>query len=151
MIAKAWGGVVAGQSFCFHSGALAAAAGASPLKGLPRSDDVPAPVATRPYKVVEFDGHRLDVRLKVAVRDPQGFGHEFEIERVWLLLIIDVCTRVVLGSTSSSVMRKMSLSEVLRPQLESTADSSTGFSTGRSRCMPTDGYTASMRSLLMPA
>ncbi|WNC95293.1 integrase (plasmid) [Paraburkholderia sp. FT54] len=78
-------------------GTVAAAAGASHLKGLPRSDDVPAPAATRPYQVVEFDGHRLDVRLKVVVRDPLGFEHEFEIERVWLLAIIDVCTRVVLG------------------------------------------------------
>jgi transposase InsO family protein len=26
-----------------------------------------------------------------------GFEHEFEIERVWLLVIIDVCTRAVLG------------------------------------------------------
>jgi putative transposase len=80
---------------CF--GTVAAAAGASHLKGLPRSDDVPAPAATRPYQVVEFDGHRLDVRLKVVVRDPLGFEHEFEIERVWLLVIIDVCTRVLLG------------------------------------------------------
>ncbi|MFB9129088.1 hypothetical protein ACFFYR_40320 [Paraburkholderia dipogonis] len=47
--------------------------------------------------MVEFDGHRLDVRLKVVVRDPLGFEHEFEVERVWLLVIIDVCTRVVLG------------------------------------------------------
>ncbi len=41
--------------------------------------------------IVEFDGHRLDLRLKVVVRDPLGFEHEFEIERVWLLVIIDVC------------------------------------------------------------
>ncbi|MGF6789746.1 integrase [Paraburkholderia sp. 35.1] len=78
-------------------GTAAGSAGASHLKGLPCTDDAPAPAATRPYQVVEFDGHRLDVRLKVVVRDPLGFEHEFEIERVWLLVIIDVCTRVVLG------------------------------------------------------
>jgi transposase InsO family protein len=78
-------------------GMVAAAAGASHLKGLPRTDDAPAPAATRPYQVVEFDDHRLDLPLKVVVRDPLGFEHEFEIERVWLLVIIDVCTRVVLG------------------------------------------------------
>ncbi|WP_438397099.1 integrase [Caballeronia sp. DA-9] len=73
-------------------------AGASHLKGLPQEpNDRSAPVATRPYQVVEFDGHRLDIRLKVVVRDPLGFEHEFEIERVWLLVIIDVCTRAVLG------------------------------------------------------
>lgn len=53
--------------------------------------------AMRPYQVVEFDGHRLDIRLKVVVRDALGFEHEFEIERVWLPAIIDVCTRAVLG------------------------------------------------------
>jgi len=46
--------------------------------------------AIRPYQVVEFDGHRLDMRLKVVVRDPLGFEHEFGIERIWLLVIIDV-------------------------------------------------------------
>ena len=78
-------------------GTAARAAGATHLKGLPRSDDFAAPVATRPYQVVEFDGHRLDIRLKIVMLDPLGFTHEFEIERVWLLVIIDVCTRAVLG------------------------------------------------------
>ncbi|WP_416365651.1 hypothetical protein [Paraburkholderia terrae] len=79
-------------------GIAARAAGASHLKGLPRPDDVTgAPTATRPYQVVEFDGHKLDIRLKIVVHDPLGFAHEFEIERVWLLAIIDVCTRAVLG------------------------------------------------------
>lgn len=79
-------------------GVAAHAAGATHLKGLPRVDDqVSSPTATRPYQVVEFDGHRLDIRLKVVIADPMGFEHEFEIERVWLLVIIDVCTRAVLG------------------------------------------------------
>jgi transposase InsO family protein len=56
-----------------------------------------SPTATRPCQVVEFDGHRLDIRLKMVIPDPLGFEHEFEIERVWLLVIIDVCTRAVLG------------------------------------------------------
>lgn len=78
-------------------GTAARAAGASHLKGLPHSREGTSPAATRPYQVVEFDGHRLDIRLKVVVRDPLGFEHEFEMERVWLLVIIDVCTRAVLG------------------------------------------------------
>ncbi|MDF3887756.1 helix-turn-helix domain-containing protein [Cupriavidus basilensis] len=75
----------------------ARAAGATHLKGLPHYDKSDSRPATRPYQVVEFDGHRLDLRLKVVVRDALGFEHEFEIERVWLLAIIDVCTRAVLG------------------------------------------------------
>lgn len=78
-------------------GSAARSAGATNLKGLPRFDDAGPPAAVRPYQVVEFDGHRLDVRLKVVVRDPLGFAHEFEMERVWLLVIIDVCTRAVIG------------------------------------------------------
>lgn len=74
------------------------AAGASRLKGLPHSEGRPrAPAALLPYQVVEFDGHRLDVRLKIVIRDPLGYEQEFEIERVWLLVILDVCTRAVLG------------------------------------------------------
>ncbi len=75
----------------------ARAAGATHLKGLPHYDKSDSRPATRPYQVVEFDGHRLDIRLKVVVRDALDFEHEFEIERVWLLAIIDVCTRAVLG------------------------------------------------------
>jgi putative transposase len=79
-------------------GTAARSAGASHLKGLPRrNDEAGTPAAARPYQVVEFDGHRLDIRLKVVVHDPLGFEREFEMERVWLLVIIDVCTRAVLG------------------------------------------------------
>jgi len=55
-------------------GTAARAAGASHLKGLPRTDDVTgAPTASRPYQVVEFDGHKLDIRLKIVVPDPNQF------------------------------------------------------------------------------
>lgn len=78
-------------------GDAARAAGASRLKGFPRSEQYATTIAGRPYQLVEFDGHRLDVRLKIIVRDPLGFEQEFEIDRIWLLIILDVCTRAVLG------------------------------------------------------
>ena len=78
-------------------GAAAHAAGARHLKGLPSEDAAVRTEALRPYQVVEFDGHRLDVRLKIVIRDPLGFEQEFEIERIWLLVILDVRTRAVLG------------------------------------------------------
>jgi putative transposase len=71
-------------------------AGASHMKGLP-SQAGGVPAASQACDVVEFDGHRLDVRLKVVVRDPLGFEQGFEIERIWLLVIIDVWSRAVLG------------------------------------------------------
>jgi transposase InsO family protein len=72
-------------------------AGATHLKGMPAPKVAGVPAASHAFDVVEFDGHRLDVRLKVVVRDPLGFEQEFEIERIWLLVIIDVWSRAVLG------------------------------------------------------
>ena len=87
-------------------------AGASHLKGLP-SEARPAPAAQQALDVVEFDGHRLDVRLKVVVRDPLGFEQEFEIERIWLLVIVDVWSRAVLGY-HVSLNREYSRYDVIR-------------------------------------
>lgn len=48
----------------------------SHLKGPPLYDDeAGSPSATRPYQVVEFDGHRLDIRLKVTVPVTPGRRH----------------------------------------------------------------------------
>ncbi|MGZ9709210.1 transposase [Glaciimonas sp. GNP009] len=77
-------------------GAAARAAGAHHLKGLPTSL-ASATAIVRPFQSVEFDGHRLDLRLKIVIRDPLGYEQELEIERIWLLVILDVCTRAVLG------------------------------------------------------
>ena len=87
-------------------------AGADHLKGMPGTDAA-APAALHALDVVEFDGHRLDVRLKVVVRDPLGFEQQFEIERIWLLVIIDVCTRAVLGY-HLSLNREYSHYDVIR-------------------------------------
>ena len=62
----------------------------------PHIDGLPL-VATQPYDAVEFDGHRVDVRLRVVFEQAAGIEESFEIERVWLLTIIDVCSRAVLG------------------------------------------------------
>ena len=54
------------------------------------------------YDTVEFDAHKLDLRLKVVLeQDPLGGEHSLEIERLWLLVVIDVATRCVLGWTLS--------------------------------------------------
>lgn len=87
-------------------------AGATHLKGLPiKAGSTPA--AQQALDVVEFDGHRLDVRLKVVVRDPLGFEQEFEIERIWLLVIVDVWSRAVLGY-HVSLNREYSRYDVIR-------------------------------------
>ena len=79
-------------------GRAAHLAGASHLKGLPAdAEQLTAPAATQFLDVVEFDGHRLDLRLKIVLKDPLGFEQQFEIERIWLLVIIDIYSRAVLG------------------------------------------------------
>ena len=98
---------------CLHSFARGARlAGASHLKGLP-VEPTPAPAAAQFLDVVEFDGHRLDVRLKVVIRDPLGFEQAFEIERIWLLVVIDVWSRAVLG-WHVSLGREYSRHDVIR-------------------------------------
>ncbi len=102
------------QARCLQSFARTARlSGAMHLKGLPGGKALLAPAAEQALDVVEFDGHRLDVRLKVVVRDPLGFEEEFEIERIWLLVIIDVWSRAVLGH-HVSLNREYSRYDVIR-------------------------------------
>lgn len=56
-----------------------------------------APAATRPFEVVEFDGHKMDLRLTVRLIDPFGMEQTLELHRIWILVLLDVYTRAVLG------------------------------------------------------
>lgn len=56
-----------------------------------------APAATRPFEVVEFDGHKMDIRLTVRMVDPFGMEQVLELHRIWILVLIDVFTRAVIG------------------------------------------------------
>ena len=51
----------------------------------------------QPFSVVELDGHKLDVRLRVRFTESSGLAIDLEIERLFVLVLIDVCTRAVLG------------------------------------------------------
>ncbi len=82
-----------------QSFATAAADAGAPHTRRAWSEDltrVKAPI-TRPFEAVEFDGHKIDVRLTVKVIDPFGFDVLFELGRIWILVIIDVATRAILG------------------------------------------------------
>lgn len=56
-----------------------------------------APAATRAFEVVEFDGHKIDLRLTVKIIDPLGFETLLELHRIWILVLLDVFTRSVIG------------------------------------------------------
>lgn len=55
------------------------------------------PVALSPFFIVQFDGHKVDIRITISVLDPFGFETLFEITRLWILVLTDVRTRAILG------------------------------------------------------
>src|ERR1035437_2607937 len=54
-------------------------------------------VANKPFDIVEFDGHKIDINLQVSFEDAVGVVEHIKINRVWLLVIIDVYSRAILG------------------------------------------------------
>ncbi|MGZ8160333.1 MAG: hypothetical protein ACXWT1_20035 [Methylobacter sp.] len=73
-------------------------AGATHIKG-PASIDphLSATAVTRPLENVEFDGHLLDIPLQLTIPDPVAGERTVQLERVWLLVVIDVLSRAVLS------------------------------------------------------
>lgn len=67
-----------------------------PIRPTPRIDDV-WNASIRPFSVVELDGHKLDLRVRVRFTDASGVSVDMESERLFVITLIDVCTRVVLG------------------------------------------------------
>lgn len=65
--------------------------------GQTQEDEPRAPAATRAWEVVEFDGHKLDLRITVRVMDPLGFETLLELTRIWILVLLDVASRAVIG------------------------------------------------------
>ena len=51
----------------------------------------------RPFSVAELDGHKLDLRVRVRYTDASGVSIDMESERLFVITLIDVCTRVVIG------------------------------------------------------
>ena len=54
-------------------------------------------IARKPFDIVEFDGHKIDIRLHVRFTDEAGLVEDIYIDRVWLLVIIDVYSRAIVG------------------------------------------------------
>lgn len=52
---------------------------------------------TRPFERVQFDGHRLDMNCVVLVPHTHGDLIELALGRLWLLAIVDVYSRTILG------------------------------------------------------
>lgn len=72
-------------------------AGADHVGPAVSSDEERAPPATRAFEVVEFDGHKIDLRVTLKVVDPFGFETLIELTRIWILVLLDVASRAVIG------------------------------------------------------
>lgn len=55
-----------------------------------------------PYSVVQLDGHKIDMLYSVEVTHSDGSITYLPATRMWLIAIIDVATRVILGYSLSS-------------------------------------------------
>ena len=57
--------------------------------------------AIAPYQVVQIDGHKIDIIYSVEVEDKEGFVKLMPATRMWLIAVIDVATRTILGYSLS--------------------------------------------------
>lgn len=55
------------------------------------------PPAMWPFDTVQFDGHKLDIRVTLSFKDQLGLETLVELTRIWVLVCLDVVTRAVLG------------------------------------------------------
>lgn len=51
----------------------------------------------RPFERVQFDGHRIDAILSITHTTIEGDEVTEELDRIWLLVIMDVATRAIIG------------------------------------------------------
>ncbi|MEK3934442.1 hypothetical protein MKY41_03910 [Sporosarcina sp. FSL W7-1349] len=55
------------------------------------------PMIIRPLERVEFDGHRIDTSIAIIFNTPEGDEVVEVMNRIWILSIVDVATRAILG------------------------------------------------------
>ncbi|WP_413380789.1 hypothetical protein [Alkalihalobacillus sp. 1P02AB] len=51
----------------------------------------------KPYQEVQFDGHKIDVIISMELTAPDGTSRFVPLSRIWILTIIDVSTRAIIG------------------------------------------------------
>ncbi|MEB1806015.1 MAG: hypothetical protein LPK26_01730 [Bacillaceae bacterium] len=73
----------------------------------------PPPMITRPFERVQFDGHKIDLALAIVINTPEGGEIVKEINRIWILTLMDVATRNILGY-HISLNKEYNSSDVLR-------------------------------------
>jgi hypothetical protein len=79
-----------------HSGVLARH-GKDAARILGSASGRDAEEIVRPYQRVQFDGHRIDLFATVSMPSPYGGFVQQVIDRFWILAIIEVTSRAILG------------------------------------------------------
>lgn len=69
-------------------------------------------ITLRPFERVELDAHRCDAHFVIHIDGPEGLSRTAVLERIWLLVVIDVGSRAVLGY-ALSLNRQCNISDVL--------------------------------------
>lgn len=81
-----------------YQAATAARAGSQALCTLLHSGrSGPSKLPETPFSSVQFDGHRIDAFFTITVPTPSGTYIEVAVDLLWLLVILDVSTRCILG------------------------------------------------------
>jgi putative transposase len=62
-----------------------------------RRESPPLIAAALPFDVIQFDGHKIDLRVTLKFKDASGLESTFELTRIFILVCLDVMTRAVLG------------------------------------------------------
>ena len=70
------------------------------------------PVTLVPYQRVQLDAHSIDMLLNVRLQDPQGNEQDLPLSRIWLLALVCVASRAVIGY-SLSLLHNYSSNDVL--------------------------------------
>ncbi len=64
---------------------------------LSQNNSQPTNFPVRPFEQVQFDGHQIDGIFVIKIKTPEGDEEILELSRIWILTIIDVATRTILG------------------------------------------------------
>lgn len=72
-------------------------AGASRSSPSVPTSGLPIRSATKAFEIVEFDGHKIDLRITLRIKNPFGLETIMELNRIWILVLLDLATRCVIG------------------------------------------------------
>ncbi|KPB06372.1 hypothetical protein [Bacillus sp. CHD6a] len=96
-------------------------------------------IIERPFERVEFDGHKLDITLAIKYTTLEGDEIVQEINRIWILAVVDCATTVTLGY-HICLDSEYSAFDVIQCFKNSVLPHKSPKFTINGLCAPTNGY-----------